>query len=81
MMNNEKTSDEDIKKQVSDLRSLKQKISDQRLAAALQVRHILSAEQRQKIHNRISELITGGMSPRKLGQLRNHVSLLSETEN
>lgn len=81
MMNNEKTSDEDIKKRVSDLRSLKQQIGDQRLAAALQVRHILSAEQRQKIHNRISELITGGMSPRKLGQLRNHVSLLSETEN
>lgn len=82
MMTNEKTSDEDIKKQVSDLRALKQKIGDQRLTAALQVRHVLSAEQRQKIHNRISELITGGISPRKMGGLlRNHVSLLDDTEN
>lgn len=81
MMSNEKSNDEDIKKRVSDLRSLKQKIGDQRLAAALQVRHILTAEQRQKIHNRISELITGGMRPRNLGGLmRNHLSLLGETE-
>jgi Spy/CpxP family protein refolding chaperone len=81
MMSNEKTNDEEIKKRVNDLRALKQKIGDQRLTAALQVRHILTAEQRQKIHNRISEFITGGMSPRKLGMMHKHLSLLSQTEN
>lgn len=69
MMANDKVSDEEIKKSFSDLRALKQKIADQRLAAALQVRHVLNAEQKQKIHNRISELITGGFSPRKIGSL------------
>lgn len=80
MMSNEKVGDEEIKQKVAEVRALKQKISDQRLEAALQVRKILSAEQRKKIHHRIAELITGGNS-RKLGSVLNkRVSLLDDAE-
>lgn len=61
--------DDQIKAKVLEARALRQQLMDQRVNAALEVRKILTAEQRQKIHSRITELIAGNIRPRRLGFL------------
>lgn len=71
MMANDKVNDEDIAKKVHELRELRSRIMDKRLSAALAARKVLTAEQRQKIHDKITEVLTGGLKPRAIGFLLN----------
>ncbi len=69
LMAEEKTTDEQIKAKVKELRSMHEQVQDMRLSSVLEARKILTAEQRHQIHNRVSELITGGLKPKKIGML------------
>lgn len=60
LMASKDATDEQIKQKADDVRTMKQKLSDRRLTAALEVRRILTVDQRQKINNRVQELISGG---------------------
>ena len=70
LMASEKASDEEIRHSVANLRTLREKIADQRLSAILEARKVLTAEQKQKIHNRLNDMINGGITPKKLGFLQ-----------
>ena len=69
LMASDEATDDQITEKVHEVRALKEKIMDQRLSTALKGRKILTHEQKQQIHNRIYELITGGIKPRKLSML------------
>lgn len=69
MMAGEEATDEQIQAKVKDVRELKQKIMDQRINTALAARKVLTPAQRQKIHERITNLISGNLKPRRLGML------------
>lgn len=69
MYSDGKSSDEVIKAKVKELRELHEKIQNRRLDAALAARKILTAEQMQKMHGRLSQLISGGIKPRRLSML------------
>lgn len=71
LMSNDKASDEEITKKAHEVRDMRTKIMDKRMAAALEVRKVLTPEQKQKIHDRLSELIGGGAKPRGLSFLMN----------
>jgi Spy/CpxP family protein refolding chaperone len=62
-------SDEQIAAKAHELRALHEKIADQRLDSMLKARHVLTKEQRDKINQCISEVITGGLRPRRLSAL------------
>ncbi|MBY0357618.1 MAG: periplasmic heavy metal sensor [Candidatus Obscuribacterales bacterium] len=66
MIADSNTEEQAITNKVQNLRELHNKIMDTRVASALAARKILSPEQRQKIHGRISDLITGGARPKLL---------------
>lgn len=67
MMTDNTVKAEDIKLKSGKVREMHEKIQDMRLSAALQIREVLTDKQRQLIHNRITQLISGGLSPRKIG--------------
>jgi Spy/CpxP family protein refolding chaperone len=69
MMAGETATDEEIQAKVKDVREIKQKIMDQRINTALAARKVLTPAQRQKIHDRISDIISGNIKPRRLGML------------
>ncbi len=69
MMSDEKSSDEMIKAKVQELRALREKVQDKRMSALLEARKILSSEQKQQIHSRINDLLTGNIKARRLGLL------------
>lgn len=69
MYSDGKSSDEVIKAKVKELRELHEKIQNRRLDAALAARKTLTAEQMQKMHGRLSQLISGGIKPRRLSML------------
>ncbi len=69
LMADEKASDEQIKAKVKELRSMREQVQDMRLSSVLEARKVLTAAQRQQIHNRVSELISGGIKPRRIGML------------
>jgi Spy/CpxP family protein refolding chaperone len=61
----DQSTDEEITKKAHKLQSLQQTIAEERLSAMLKARHVLSKEQRQKIDQRITDIITAGL-PRRL---------------
>lgn len=71
LMADEKASDDQIKAKVKEIRDLHEQVQDKRLSAVLEARKILSAEQRKKISNRVSEIITGGIRQKKISMLLN----------
>ena len=69
LMASDSATDEEIQAKVKQVREQKQKIMDQRINTALAARKVLTSAQRQKIHDRISNLISGNIKPRRLGML------------
>lgn len=68
LVSDSKTSDEQIKAKVKELRGLHEKVQDRRLTAFLEARKVLTDEQRQKIQKRVKELMSGaGPGARRLG--------------
>jgi Spy/CpxP family protein refolding chaperone len=67
----DEASDDLITAKIADIRALREKIADQRLAAVLKLRKILTHDQRKQIHDRVSGLLTGGIGPRHLSMLGN----------
>lgn len=63
LMASKDATDEQIRQKVADVKAVKQKIQDKRLSTALEVRKILTVEQRQKIQDRVQNLITGNAKP------------------
>lgn len=61
--------DEQITQKAHELRALHQKVMDERLGGLLKARKVLTKEQRSKVHERITELVTGGLKPRRIGFL------------
>lgn len=71
LMATDEATDAQITEKAHELRALHQKVMDQRLDTVLKARKVLTKEQRAKINETISELITGGMKPRRIGFLLN----------
>lgn len=69
LMASDEASDEQITQKAHELRALHEKVMDQRLDSLLKARKVLNKDQRQQIHDRISQLITGGLKPKRLGML------------
>ena len=72
LMASDSSTDDQITAKVSEIRQLHQKVQDERLASVLKARKILTAQQRQKIHDRLNDFITGGgggLRSRKLSML------------
>lgn len=69
MVADDKVADDQIKAKVQELRTLHEKVQDRRVSAILQARKILTPEQKELINTRITELITGGLKPKKIGML------------
>jgi hypothetical protein len=69
MFADDKSSDEQIVQKAHELRVLHEKVMDQRLASLLQARKILTVEQRQRICDKIKDVVTGAVRPRRLGAL------------
>lgn len=69
MLSDEKTSDEQIRNKVKDLKALHEQVQEKRLSALLELRKVLTADQRQKIHARFTELLSGGLRPRGLSMM------------
>lgn len=67
----DEATDEQIMQKVQQLRALHEKVMDQRIDSLLQARKVLTAEQRAVINERITQLITGGARPRRLGFMMN----------
>lgn len=67
--------DDQIKQEVENTRALRQQLMDQRINTALEVRKILTPEQRKKIHDRISDIIAGNVKPKRLGWIMQKVSM------
>jgi Spy/CpxP family protein refolding chaperone len=63
LMASAEATDEQIKEKAGEVRSMKQKLADRRLSAALEVRKVLTVAQRQKINSRVQDFITGGAKP------------------
>jgi periplasmic protein CpxP/Spy len=74
LMSSDDATDDQITQKAHELRALHEKINDQRLDSLLKVRKVLTKEQRNKINERINEVITGGMKPRRIGFLLDNVS-------
>lgn len=79
MFSDGKSTDEQIKARVKELREMHEKIQNRRLDAALAARKILTAEQMQKMHGRLSQLISGGIKPRRLSMIMQEDGPLSES--
>jgi Spy/CpxP family protein refolding chaperone len=58
LFENSQASDKDIESKAQELRTMREKIADERLKTALKVREILTPEQRQIVGERIVEKIT-----------------------
>jgi Spy/CpxP family protein refolding chaperone len=71
LMATDEATDEQITQKAHELRAMHEKIQDERLSALLQARKILTKEQREQINQRITQLITGGLKPRRLGLMMN----------
>lgn len=56
---NENTSDETIKKKVSEIRTLREQIQDKRLNTILEARAVLNKDQKKIVSNRIKGILTG----------------------
>lgn len=67
----DEATDEQITQKVQQLRALHEKVMDQRIDSLLQARKVLTAEQRAQINERITQVITGGARPRRLGFMLN----------
>lgn len=63
LMASSSATDDQIKAEVQSSRALRQQLMDKRIDTVLAVRKILTPEQRQKIHNRITEIISGNVKP------------------
>lgn len=65
------TTDEQIKAKVDELQQLRQNLADSRVQSLLEVRKLLTADQRQQLNARVQELLTGKsiLKPRKLSML------------
>lgn len=61
MMANNEVSDEAITKKAHELREIKEQVMDRRLKSLLELRKILTAEQRQQVNNRLHSAISGGL--------------------
>ena len=66
LMTDIKTSDDSIKEKAVTLRKLHKKNQDRRLDAILDARKVLNDEQKQQIHDKIQELISGSMRPHRI---------------
>lgn len=77
MMADDKSSDEQIKTKIQELRALRDKLQDKRMASLLEARKVLSPEQKQKIQTRINDLLTGNFKPRKLGLLMQGADMIA----
>jgi Spy/CpxP family protein refolding chaperone len=71
LMASDDATDEQITQKAHELRAMHEKVQDQRLSSLLQARKVLNKEQREQINQRISQLITGGLKPRRLGLMMN----------
>ncbi len=71
LMATDDATDEQITEKAHELRALHQKVMDQRLDSVLKARKVLTKAQRAQVNERISELITGGLKPRRIGFLLN----------
>ena len=72
LMASKDATDEQIKQKVADIKAIREKVMDRRLSTALEVRKVLTVDQRQKINNRIQDLVTGNVKPlRHIGMLMN----------
>jgi Spy/CpxP family protein refolding chaperone len=80
LMTDEKTSEDQIKAKVSELRSLHEKVQDRRLQAMLAARKILTNDQRQQLNGKFTELLTGGLKPRRIGMLIHSASGILSNE-
>lgn len=67
--------DDQIKQEVQSARVLGQQLVDQRVNTVLEVRKILTPEQRQRIHDRLSDIIAGNVKPKRLGWIMQKVSM------
>lgn len=63
LMASKDATDDQIKAKVGEVKALRQKIQDRRLTTVLEVRKILTQDQRQKIHDRVQDLISGNAKP------------------
>lgn len=70
LMSSAEATEDQIKNQVADIRALREKLMDQRLSAVLKLRQILTIEQRQKIHQRVTEILSGDFGPREFNGRR-----------
>ena len=71
LMASDEATDEQITQKAHELRALHEKVQDQRLDSLLKARKLLTKEQRSQINERITQLITGGLKPRRVGFLMN----------
>ena len=74
LMASDEATDEQITQKAHELRALHEKVQDQRLDSLLKARKLLTKEQRSQINERITQLITGGLKPRRVGFLLNQVA-------
>lgn len=66
----EKATDDQITAKVQELRAMHNKIQDKRVNTVLALRKILTVEQREKVNNKIQDLLSGGaIKPRRLGMM------------
>ncbi len=75
LMASSSATDDQIKTEIQSARALRQQLMDKRIDTALAVRKILTPEQREKIHNRISEIISGNFKPKRLGWIMQKLSV------
>ncbi len=62
MIASDNTTDEQITEKAHELRALHEKVQDARLQSLLKARKVLTQEQRQKLNEHLTEMITGGSS-------------------
>lgn len=67
MMASDAATDDQITQKAHELRVLHEKVMDERLNSLLQARKVLTKEQRKQVNDRITQVITGGLKPRRLG--------------
>jgi Spy/CpxP family protein refolding chaperone len=65
----DEATDEQITEKAHQLRAAHQKVMDERLNSLLKARKVLTKEQRQQINERLTQLISGGLKPKRIGLL------------
>lgn len=75
LMASSSATDDQIKSEIQSARGLRQQLMDKRIDTVLAVRQILTPEQRQKIHDRITAIISGNLKPKRLGWIMQKLSV------